>query len=150
MNAPEVLEVPTKEFAKEFLLGELIKSSTKRFKTATTTFAEMREGEQTMLLRDIEFDVREAVKQAVEIIASDYRVCFRGAVEKVEFKADGVKAALTMHNTLDAHALADVAGNTVLVVIEDASRYLDAGDSTKGEADQKPLFDQSPTAEENP
>ena len=95
------------------------------------------------MLSEIAEDCREAVMDAVEIIASDYRVTFRAGVDKVEFKADGVKASLAMHNTEEAHALADSAGKTVMIVIEDSSRYLDIGDATEGEPDQKPLFGRS-------
>ena len=139
MNAPE--KVAPRQIAAEFLLGELIKASSKRFKSLAVPYMEMKQSEQSTLLRAIEDDVREAVREAVEIIASDYRVVFRASCESVVFKADGVKSQLTMHNTEAAHALADAAGNTVLVVIEDGSRYLDAGDATKGEDEQKPLFD---------
>lgn len=134
------LKENVKNTAAEFLLGELIKASSKRFKSLAVTYMDMKQSEQEALLRDIADDCRTAVKEAVEIIASDYRVTFRAGVDKVEFKADGVKAALAMHNTLEAHALADAAGNTVLIVIEDSSRYLEAGDATEGEPDQKQLF----------
>lgn len=142
MNAPqttEELKEAVKNTAAEFLLGELIKASGKRFKSLAIPYMELRQDEQEKLLRGIETDCRDAVREAVEIIASDYRVVFRASVEKVEFKADGVKAALSMHNTAEAHALADSAGGTVMIVIEDASRYLDIGDATQGEPDQKAL-----------
>lgn len=125
--------------ATEFLLGELIKASSKRFKSLALPYMDMKQREQENLLQDIADDCRAAVKEAVEIIASDYRVTFRASVEKVEFKADGVKAQLTLHNSPEAHALADAAGNTVMVVIEDASRYLELGDATQGIPDQSSL-----------
>jgi hypothetical protein len=144
MNAPEVLK--PREIAAEFLFGELIKAACKRFKSLSLPYMELKQSEQATLLRNIEDDVRDAVREAVEIIASDYRVVFRASCESVAFKADGVKSQLTMHNTEAAHALADAAGNTVLVVIEDGSRYLEVGDATKGEDNQKPLFDANAAA----
>ncbi len=134
------LKANVKDTAAEFLLGELIKASSKRFKSLAVTYMDLKQSEQEALLRDIAEDCRNAVKEAVEIISSDYRVVFRAGVDKVEFKADGVKAALAMHNTIEAHALADAAGHTVMIVIEDSSRYLEVGDATEGEPDQKPLF----------
>jgi hypothetical protein len=125
--------------AAQFLLGELIKSSTKRFKSLAVPYMELRQSEQQSLLRDMEEDIRKAVREAVEIIASDYRVTFRASCESVQFKPDGVKAQLTMFNSPEAHALADAAGNTIMVVIEDASRYLDAGNACDGDPDQRSL-----------
>ncbi len=147
MNAPiksiDELKQEVKNTAAEFLLGEIIKASSKRFKSLAVPYMELKQREQQHLLEDIMEDCRKAVKEAVEIIASDFRVTFRASVEKVEFKADGVKAALTMMNSEEAHSLADSAGRTVMIVIEDASRYLEVGDATEGDPDQKPLFDKS-------
>ena len=140
MNAPEQILTDTNDIAREFLLGELIKASSKRFKSLAVPYMELRQGEQQSLLRDIEDDIRKAVREAVEIIATDFRVTFRASCESVQFKSDGVKAQLTLFSSPEAHALADAAGNTVLVVIEDAKRYLDAGDSCEGEPDQKTLI----------
>lgn len=137
MNAPEKIE--SSDTAAQFLLGELLKAATKRFKSLAVPYMELRQSEQQSLLRDIEDDTRKAVREAVEIIASDYRVTFRASCESVQFKPDGVKAQLTMFNSPEAHALADAAGNTIMVVIEDASRYLDAGDACDGDPDQRSL-----------
>ena len=141
MNAPEtIVTEDTNQTAAEFLLGELIKASSKRFKSLDVPYMELRQSEQQSLLRDIEDDIRKAVREAVEIIASDFRVTFRASCESVQFKSDGVKAQLTLFNSPEAHALADSAGNTIMVVIEDAKRYLDAGDACTGEPDQKELI----------
>ena len=137
MNARE--NFTGSDFASEFLLGELIKASSKRFKSLAVPYIELRQSEQQSILRGVEEDIRKAVREAVEIIASDFRVTFRASCESVQFKSDGVKAALTMFNSEEAHALADAAGKTIMVVIEDASRYLDAGDATEGEPDQRQL-----------
>jgi predicted phage-related endonuclease len=139
MNAPDQIKIDTNDTATHFLLGELIKASMKRFKSLAVPYMELRQSEQQSMLRDVEEDIRKAVREAVEIIASDYRITFRASCESVQFKTDGVKAQLTMFNSPEAHALADAAGNTIMVVIEDASRYLDAGDSCDGEPDQRKL-----------
>ena len=138
MNATEQIK-EVKQVAAEFLLGDLIKASTKRFKSLAVPYMEMKQPEQQNLLGAIESDIRSAVREAVEIIASDYRLTFRASCESVAFKADGVKAQITMFNTEQAHALADAAGNTIMIVIEDVSRYLGVGDATNGDPDQKAL-----------
>ena len=136
-------EATPKQIASEFLLGELIKASTNRFKFLSVPWGQMKKGEQEAVLSTLEADIRQVVREAVEIIASDYRVVFRASCESVAFKSDGVKSVLSMINTESAHAMANAAGNTVMVIIEDCSRYLDAGDATRGEDDQKPLFDRN-------
>jgi len=134
-------KISTKELAGQFLLGDILKAALKRFKVAAVPFLKMSQADQEAMLKDIDKDVREAVRNAVELIATDARVTFRAACEQVAFKPDGVKASLSMPNNMQAHALADAAGATVLVVIEDAKRYLHAGDALKGLPNQPPLFD---------
>lgn len=130
----------SQDTAAEFLLGNLIKAASKRFKSLAVPYIELRQSEQQTILREMEEDIRKAVREAVEIIASDYRVSFRASCESVQFKQDGVKAQLTMMNSENAHALADAAGNTIMVVIEDASRYLEVGDACDGDPDQRDLL----------
>lgn len=132
-------EQTTDEFAAEFLLGELIKASTNRFRYLDKPFMSMKQGEQESLLRAVKGDVQLAVAQAVKIIASDNRVTFLASCDQVAFKSDGVKAALSMINSQNAHALADAAGGVVMICIEDGSRYMNEGDATKGNPDQKEL-----------
>lgn len=138
----------SKEYAREFLVGNLIKASTRRFKSLKTPFSELNQVEQELHLRQMADDIKAAVQEAVEIISSDYRMTFRASCDKVEFKSGGVKAVLSAISGEQAHALADVAGGNILIVIEDASRYLDEGDATQGDADQPPLFDQIQAAKE--
>ena len=127
------------ESARQFLLGKLIKASSKRFKSLAVPYMEMRQSEQESLLRQIEDDIRDAVDNAVDLIASNARLTFRASVSQVVFK-DGVKAVLEMGKTEEAHALADAEGSYVTVVIEDRTTMLDVGDATEGEPDQPALF----------
>jgi hypothetical protein len=142
MNAPENL-VGTKEYsedvARRFLLGDLIKASSKRFKALSVPYSELKQAEQERLLEGLHDDIREAVFDAIDLISSNTRLTFRASVDQVVFK-DGVKAVLTMGKTLEAHSLADAEGSFVTIVIEDRSTMLDAGDATAGEPDQPALF----------
>lgn len=144
---------PTKEeartFAREFLVGELIKAVKSQFVPLTKPFIQLSEFDQTSLLKRVQFAIEGAVKEAIEIVASDGRLTFRSEVESVTFK-DGVKVVMKLAKSEHAHTLADQSGKSVLVVVEDFVRYMNAGDETKGEPDQKPLFDKSkePTREE--
>lgn len=132
-------EQTAEEFARDFLLGELIKASSLKFKFLEKPFMSLKQAEQKNLLESLKRDIEVAVRRAVDIIASDNRVTFHAQCEQVGFKSDGVKATLSMANTMNAHALADSAGRVVMIVIEDGQRYLDAGNATEGEPDQKEL-----------
>lgn len=76
------------------------------------------------------------------MIASNARLSFRAEVEQVLFKG-GIKAVLKMARGENAHALADIAGGFVTVVIEDRAALLDIGDAATVDPDQRPLFDTS-------
>lgn len=116
------------EMARVHLLGELMSAAMKQLRAADRPWLRMPEESQKRVIREIEIDVKSAIVRAVEIIASDARTRFLASVESVTFK-DGVKAVLTMANTEASHELADVAGGSVLVVIEDPTRYTYAGDN---------------------
>lgn len=138
MNARDEFKDESAEIAQEFLLGNLIKASSKQFKALSVPFFELKEAEQKRVLEHLESDIREAVTNACDIIASHARLTFRAAVDQVVFK-DGVKAVLTMGKTDEAHSLADAEGSYVTVVIEDRSTLLQIGDALNVEPDQKRL-----------
>ena len=131
--------------AGEFLVGNLIDAAKKRFITLAVPWHKLAEREQARTLEHLAEDVRAAVEKAIGAIASHQRVTFRAEVKGVNFKsATEVVATLAMMNTQQSHALADVAGGFVTVVIEDATDLLAIPEgATDGEADNRPLFDQS-------
>lgn len=129
-------------YAEEFLLGALIKACTKHLKTLSKTWIDLKEGEQQNVLHRVHVDCREAVRDAIDIIASNARMTFQAAVEQVVFK-DGVKCVLTLPKSSDAHSLADAEGSFVTIVIEERSKLLQEGDALAVDPDQKPLFDKS-------
>lgn len=133
----------TLEITEQFLLGNLIKAVSEPFKELQVPFRALNEMEQSKLLTKIAEVTRKAVFEAVRCISSGDRVNFRATCDVVQFKSDGVKANLSLFNSPEAHALADHAGKTIMVVIEDGNRYLDTGDATQGEPDQPALFDKS-------
>jgi len=131
-----------KDYAQEFLLGSLIKAATKHLKTLSKPFIDMKEGEQRRVLSAVHEDCREAVRDAIDIIASNGRLTFTAAVDQVVFK-DGVKCVLTLAKSSEAHSLADAEGSYVTIVIEERSKLLQEGDALAVAKDQKPLFDES-------
>ena len=124
----EVQEKNAKDLAREFLMGELMSAATKQLRSLDKPWLRAPEETQKRILREVQDGIAEAVKKAVEIIASDDRTVFRASVESVTFK-DGVKAVLTMGNTAASHELADTAGGSVYVVIENPVRYTLVGEN---------------------
>ena len=131
-----------KDYAQEFLLGSLIKAATKHLKTLSKPWIDLKEGEQQRVLGTVANDCREAVKDAIDIIASNGRLTFTANVDQVVFK-DGVKAVLTLAKGDWAHSLADAEGGYVTIVIEERSKLLDEGDSLAVDKDQKSLLEEA-------
>jgi len=128
-----------KAYAQEFLLGSMIKAATKHMKTLPKPWIDLKEAEQKRVLATVQQDCRAAVRDAIDIIASNARVTFPAAVDQVVFK-DGVKCVLTLAKGDWAHNLADAEGGFVTIVIEERSKLLDEGDSLAVEKDQKSLL----------
>lgn len=134
-----MVEKSANDIAREFLMGELVGAATKQLRSIEKPWLRLPENEQKRVLRAVQDDVAAAVTAAVELIASDDRTRFRAHVESVTFK-DGVKAVLQMGNTAASHELADTAGASVLVVIEDPARYVVPGENMpKAQANQAEL-----------
>jgi hypothetical protein len=135
MNAPTE-ERSANDIARDFLFGEVLNAATKQLRALDKPWLKLPKEAQEKVLRAVKDDVGESVKRAVEIIATDDRTRFRATVESVTFK-DGVKAVLTMGNTAASHELADTAGGTVLVVVEDPARYTYPGDNAPKSDDEQ-------------
>ena len=131
-----------KAYAAEFLLGAMMKATTKHLKTLSRPWIDMKEGEQKRVLSTVHQDCRKAVQDAIDIIASNARMTFPAAVDQVVFK-DGVKCVLTLAKSPEAHSLADAEGSYVTIVIEERSKLLAEGDALEVDKDQKPLFDEA-------
>lgn len=131
-----------KDYAREFLLGSLIKAATKHLKTLSVPWIDLKEAEQSRVLAAVHTDCREAMRDAIDIIASNARVTFQASVDQVVFK-DGVKAVLSLAKGDWAHSLADAEGGFVTIVIEERSHLLQEGDALAVDRDQKALFDAS-------
>jgi hypothetical protein len=127
------------------MLGKMMESARKRFTTLAVPYSQLNEREQTNLLRELSFDMKDVIRGAVKIIAANARVTFRAEVESVQFKGPtDVKATLKLVNSEHTHSLADSAGGFVTIVIEDLDELLAVPEEAlKGEPDNRPLFDAS-------
>lgn len=127
------------ELAREFMLGELMSAAMKQLRSLDKPWLRLPEAKQKEVIDEVRDQVSVAIRQAVEIIATDDRTRFAASVESVTFK-DGVKAVMTMTNSQASHELADTAGGRVFIVIEDPNRYvMGSGSIPKPDPDQPTL-----------
>lgn len=135
-------EQAEEQFAERFLLGELVKAATRTLKDLQVPFKVMTEAEQSTLLTNMAEQIRPAVRKAVQIIKDHGRIQFPAECKQVVFKgATDVQATLAMVIHDGAHSLADYAGRTIMVVIDEMDEMLAVGDSTRGDPDQPGLLD---------
>lgn len=127
-----------RDFARETLLSNLMTAAMKQMRSLEVPWSKLDELAQRRAIEEVRDDISYAVLGAVDMIISDDRTRFRAKVDQVTFK-DGVKAVLLMGNNECSHELADAAGGTVLVVIEDPVRYTSDGGIPIAAPDQNPL-----------
>lgn len=133
------IEKTPRDLAREFMMGEVMAAAMKQLRAIDKPWLRLPEQAQKDVISEVRADVDSAIRQAVEIIATDDRTRFVASVESVTFK-DGVKAVLTMPNSQASHELADTQGGRVYVVIEDPARYTQTSTLTpQAEADQRSL-----------
>lgn len=133
------VEKTPRDLAREFMLGEVMAAAMRQLRALDKPWLHLPEQKQKDVIEEVRDAVSVAIRQAVEIIATDDRTRFTAQVESVTFK-DGVKAVLTMANTMASHELADVQGGRVYVVIEDPTRYVQtSGAVPKADPDQPAL-----------
>lgn len=133
------VEKSPRELAREFMLGEVMAAAMRQLRALDKPWLRLPEQKQKDVIDEVRDSVSVAIRQAVEIIATDDRTRFTAQVESVTFK-DGVKAVLTMANTMASHELADVQGGRVYVVIEDPNRYTQGSTAVpKADPDQPAL-----------
>lgn len=117
------VEKTPQDLAREFMLGEVMAAAMKQLRSLDKPWLRLPEAKQKEVIEEVRDQVSIAIRQAVEIIATDDRTRFAASVESVTFK-DGVKAVMTMANSQASHELADTAGGRVFIVIEDPNRYV--------------------------
>lgn len=133
------VEKTPRDLAREFMLGEVMAAAMRQLRSLDKPWLRLPEDKQKEVIDEVRDSVSVAIRQAVEIIATDDRTRFSAQVESVTFK-DGVKAVLTMANTMASHELADVQGGRVYVVIEDPNRYTQSSPGIpKADPDQPTL-----------
>lgn len=136
-------EQAEEQFAERFMLGNLVKIATRKLKDLQVPYKVMTEAEQSKILTDIAEQIRPTVRKAVQIIKDHGRIQFPAECKQVVFKgATDVQATLAMVIHDGAHSLADYAGRTITVVIDEMDELLAVGDSTRGDPDQPDLLNE--------
>ena len=132
--------VDAPSISERFLLGDLIKHLVRELKDAAVPFAMMPENNQQELINRITDRTREAVRQAVKIIAARGVTAISGEVTGVKF-AGGIQATVAIAKD-DANrlALADSIGSGALIVLPEYAAFL-GGEGPKPDPDQPELLD---------
>lgn len=139
------IDVGSPEHAEVFMLGRMIEAAKKRFTHLAEPWSKLSQREQERTLEMLHADMKDIARDAVKIIAANARITFRAEVESVQFKGPtDVKAVMKLVNSQETHALADVAGGFITIVIESMDELLAIPDAAlQGDPDNRPLFDAS-------
>lgn len=127
--------------AEETLISDLMEVSLRELKSTVGGWDTTSERDQADVIFRTERGIKDAVRKAVAIIASQDCTTARATIDQVVFK-DGVKIVLKMsHTNKAAHAVADKQGSICMIVIPDAQALAeqDTSENIKPDKDQKEL-----------
>lgn len=134
------------ELARETLLGDLMQLVIDELKAAPDVWQKLSEHKQDALIHRVEQRTREAVRQVVEMIASNGRTAIPATLEQVTVK-DGIKGVITVSKTDPSrHDLTDAVGRAVMIVVADPSEFNGGAGAVQADKDQPelPLADPRP------
>lgn len=124
--------------SERFLFGDLQKMIIGEIKQQQIPWGALPEKEQQKVIDRVTESAEKAVREVVRIIAGKARPIVEADVESVTFK-DGVKVTLTFsRSAADRHAIADSAGQMVLLVLPNYDEVL-GGEAPKADKDQPAL-----------
>ena len=127
------------EISEKFMLGSLLKLMIGEIKLQSVPWGALPENEQQIVINRVTARCEKAIRETVQIIASKARPSVIANVESVMFK-DGVKVTLTFPKSMsDRHAIADAAGDDVLLVLPQYDEVLQ-GDKPKADKNQSELI----------
>jgi hypothetical protein len=127
------------EIAAETMLGDLMKVCIDELKAAKDVWQKLPQFDQDYAIERIERRCKDAVEQAVRILASEARASILATLESVTAK-DQIKAVLTLSKgDPQRHGLLDACGQPVLIVLASTEQFEGGRDQVKSEPDQAPL-----------
>jgi hypothetical protein len=119
------------QIAEETMLGDLRDCILDTFKHERDIkpWKEMSEEEQRNLAARIETRCRFAIAEAVRMIAANGFHTIKGELEKVTIK-DSYQCVINVSKHIEQrHALADAAGNAVLITVADVEQFMGADEA---------------------
>lgn len=132
-------QAPAVELARETLVGDLVSLVIEELKAAPDVWQKLSEHKQGAVIGRVHQRVLEAVRQAVELIATNGRAAIPATLEQVTVK-DGIKGVVTVSRTDPSrHDLADAVGRAVMIVVADPAEFAGGAGDVKPDPDQPPL-----------
>jgi hypothetical protein len=124
--------------SEKFLFGDLLKMMVNEIRSLSVPFSVLTEAQQQQIIERVRLRTEQSVREVVRIITGKARPVVEAQIESVLFK-DGVKVQLTFSRQQgDRHALADAAGDSVLLVLPQYGEVL-GGDVPRADKDQPEL-----------
>lgn len=125
--------------ATETMLGDLMKLCVDELKVAKDVWPKLSQFDQDYAIERIERRCKDAVEQAVRILASEARASILATLESVTAK-DQIKAVLTLSKgDPQRHGLLDACGQPVLIVLASTEQFEGGKDAVKSDPDQPAL-----------
>ena len=125
--------------SERFLFGDLARVVMGEIKAQQIPWGALPENEQQKVINRVQERLMEATVQVVRLVAGKARPTVQATVESVTFK-DGVKTTLVFSkHQADRHAIADAAGQDVLLVLPVFESVL-GGDMPAADKDQQALL----------
>jgi hypothetical protein len=136
--AEQSVDTPV-EIATETMLGDLMQICVDELKAAKDVWQKLPQYDQDCAINRIERRCKDAVEQAVRIIASDARATILATLESVTAK-DQIKAVLTLSKgDPQRHGLLDACGQPVLIVLASTEQFEGGKDAVKSDPNQPAL-----------
>ena len=133
------IEITAAIVAADTMLGDLMACLIDELKAAPDVWQKMPEHQQQDVIYRAQERVQTAIREAVEIIASDNRPTIVATVESVTVK-DGIKAVITLPKSdAQRHELFDAQGMPVLIIVAGAQGYYGGTDQVQAEPNQPAL-----------
>lgn len=130
-------ESPSIELARETMQGDLMALVIDELKAAPDVWQRMSESKQDDVIARVQQRVGEAVRQAIELIATNGRTAIPATLEQVTVK-DSIKGVVTVaKNESSRHDLTDAVGRAVILVVADLEEFSGGADDVKADPDQR-------------
>lgn len=127
--------------AEQHLGKDLLSFIIQELKAAPKPWEKMSENEQQDVIFRATKRIKDAVRQAVTIIAAKDRPSMEAHVKKVVFSDGGVEGVVVLSKKQGGrHDFADSQGENITIVITNPSEYTESMTEVEADKDQKEIF----------